>query len=121
MDKIVLKPTDVYTVRIGLKAADGSVEAVPAGDVFSVDSSLPAVVPGVIGTDANGEPTLAVNALTLPSAATMGMVLTVRDSAGDVALEIGVDYPVPAAPGDITADVAGATITTQDAPTAAGP
>jgi hypothetical protein len=121
MDKIVLTPTDVRTRRLGLKAADGTVEAIPAGDVFSVASTMPAVVPGVIGTDADGNPTLTFNALTQPSAATMGMVLSVSDSNNDVVLEIGVDYPVLAVPGEITADAASEVVTTQAAPTVPGP
>jgi hypothetical protein len=121
MEKITLKPTDVYTFALGLAAADGSVEPIPAGDTFSVSSSLSEVVPGSIGQDADGAPTLIVNALTLPSPATASMVLTLSDSAGDTALELGVDYPEPVAPGNITANVAAATVTTQDAPTTPGP
>ena len=80
-----------------------------------------AAIEGTIGTDAAGAPAVVLHALTLPSVNTMGMNITVSDSAGDVVLVQGVDYPVSAAPGDITLDLSNAVVSTQTAPTAAGP
>jgi hypothetical protein len=119
-DTITLKPTDVYTITIGLVDASGAVVPVPAGDVFSATSSSPAIA-ATIGTDANGNPALIVNALTLPDANTMGMTVTISDSAGDVADTLTVDYPVPPAPDDITLAVPAAVVSTQPEPTAPGP
>ncbi len=121
MANIELKPTDVWTISLGLvNAATGAVEPIPSGDVFSVTTSSPAIG-AEIGTDANGNPAVVLKALTLPDATTMGMNFTVTDSNGDVAVVQGVDYPAPPVAGDITLNVAGAVVSSQPAPTAPGP
>lgn len=119
MTTITLKPTDVYTIPISIvDPATNQPEPIPAGDKFSAASSSPAVS-ATIGTDSNGSPTLILNALTLPNEHTMGVVVEVSDSAGDVAVDLTVDYPVPAEPGEITLGTAA--ITEQPAPTTPGP
>jgi hypothetical protein len=118
---ITLKDTDVYTITIGLvDAATGIVMPFSPGDTFSAASSDPAIG-AAIGLDANGNPALVVRALTLPDANTASSMVTVTDSAGDVAAELTVLYPVPPAVGDIVLDVATAAVTAQPAPTAPGP
>ena len=121
MPNIELKDTDTYLVTIVLlNAATGQPEPVAAGDVFTAASSSPALG-ATITADANGNPAVMINALTLPDANTMGMTVTISDSAGDVAFVQTVDYPVPLTPGDISLDVAAAVVGTQPAPTAPGP
>lgn len=121
MANIQLKETDVYTITIMLLDPNtNQPEPVPAGDVFSVTASSPAIST-VIGTDANGNPAVVLNAVTLPGVNTMGMSFTVNDSAGDVAFVQGVDYPAPVQPGDIALDVTNAVVSTQAAPTAPAP
>lgn len=119
MTTITLKPTDIYTIPISIvDPTTNQPEPIPAGDKFSAASSSPAVS-ATIGADDNGSPTLILNALTLPSPATMGVVVEVSDSAGDVAVDLTVDYSVPVVPGDIT--LGAAVITDQPAPTKPGP
>ena len=119
MASITLLSTDVYTIPISIvDAATGQPEPIPAGDTFSASSSS-AAVSAAVAADSNGSPTLVVNALTLPSENTMGITVEVTDSAGDVAVDLVVDYPVPAAPGDIV--LGAAVVTTQTAPTKPGP
>jgi hypothetical protein len=121
MATIVLKSTEVHTLTIGLvDPTTNQPEPFPAGDTFAASSSSPAVG-AAIGSDANGAPALIVNALTLPSANTMGIIVEVTDSAGDVAVDLTVDYPVPPVAGDIVLNTGGDVITTQPAPTAPGP
>lgn len=121
MPNITLLPTEVYTITIQLlDPSTGAPEAVPAGDQFSATPTSPAIST-TIGADANGNPAVILNALTLPSVNTMGMSFTVSDSAGDVVFVQGVDYPAPAVPGDISLDVGNAVVTAQAAPTAPGP
>jgi hypothetical protein len=103
-------------MTIGLaNPATGAVEALPSGDTFTATSSSPAVG-AAIASDSAGAPTLVVNALTAPDPNTPTATVTVNDSAGDVAVELTVNYPVPPVAGDITLDVAGAVVTTQAAP-----
>ena len=114
-----LKSTDVYAIPLTLtNAADGTSIPVPASDTFTAVSSSPAL--SAVASNLTGAWVLTVNALTLPSANTMGMTVTINDSAGDVQDTLTVNYPVPVV-GDITASVANATVTTQPAPTAPGP
>jgi len=121
MTTITLLPTDIYTITISLiNPTSGQPEPVPAGDVFSASASSPAIS-ATIGTDAAGNPALFINAVTLPDANTMGINVSVSDSAGDVAATLTVDYPVPAQPGDNTLDTTNAVVTAQAAPTAPGP
>ena len=124
MTAITLTPTDVHHLSIGIvDPATQNAEPVPAGDTFSAVSSSPAIG-ATIDLDANGNQEVVINALTLPSAATMGQTVTVTDSAGDVAAVQAVDYPVPVTPvpGDIVLGVSNdATVTTQAAPTNPGP
>jgi hypothetical protein len=123
MDTITLKSTDVQKIKLGRKKADGLVDTIPADEVFSVvNETLPDVVPGSIDETDPLNPILVVNALTLPSAATeTGMVLKVSDSGGDVVYELAVNYPVPALPDSISADLSSVVIGTQDPPTVPGP
>jgi hypothetical protein len=118
---IELKPADVYTITIGIvNSQTGLVEPAPVGDVFSAVSPSPAVE-ATIGVDADGKPAVIVRALTMPDANTMGIVIPVTDSAGDVATSVTVNYAVPVASGDITLNMAGAVVTAQPAPSAPGP
>jgi hypothetical protein len=123
MDAITLKPTDVFKIKLGLKAADDvTVEPIPAGETFAVSSTDAAVVPGSIEETDPLNPLLVVNALMLPGPTTAtGIVLSVTDSGGDTVYELAVNYPVPTAPGHVTADVANAVVTAQPAPTATAP
>lgn len=121
MTAIELKSTEVHTITILLlDPTTQAPEPIPAGDVFTVEASSPAIET-VIGVDANGNPAVVLRALTLPSVNTMGMNFTVSDSLGDVVCVQGVDYPMPPQPEDIALDLAGAVVTVQDAPTAPGP
>ncbi len=112
---LTIKSTEVHTIPLELiSEADGTTQPIPAGDTFTATSSSPAVGATVNGTD------LVVNALTLPSAATASVAVTVSDSAGDVAYTLTVSYPVPVVD-DVAANLAGDVVTAQAAPTAPGP
>ena len=114
-----LKSTDVYAIPLTItNAADGTNIPVPVTDTFTAVSSSVAI--SAVASNATGAWVLTVNALTLPDANTMGMTVTISDSAGSVADVLTVNYPVPVV-GDITATVANAVVTTQPAPTAPGP
>lgn len=112
---LTLLATDVQTITLGL-VQDGTTTTapIPAGDTFSATSPSPA-----IGVAVSGD-AVTVNALTLPSTNTMGMAFDVTDSAGDTALTVIVNYPVPPVVDDITGTVTVAA-NGQPAPTAAGP
>jgi len=119
MITITLKPTDVYTWPLSIvDPATGQTEPLPAGEVFTATSTSPAVL-ATVNAAADGSPELVVKAATLPDANTLGIKVEVTDSTGDVAVDLTVDYPVPAAPGDIT--LGPASLTQQPAPTAPGP
>lgn len=121
MANITLTETGTWTITILLlDPVTGAPEPVPAGDVFSAASSSAAMGASIV-QDANGNPAVFINALTLPGASTMGMSVTVSDDHGDVAFVQGVDYPAPVQPGDISLNVAGAVMGTQPAPTAPAP
>lgn len=121
MATITLKPTEIHTIPLGIVDPNTNQSVpVPSGDVFSASSSSGSVS-ATIGTDASGAPALIVNALTLPGPSTMGVVVEVTDSAGDVAVDLTVDYPVPASPGDIVLNTGGDVVTSQAAPTAPAP
>ena len=128
--------TGTYLIPLGLVAdASGAVAPVPTGDVFTAAVTGPgaasiAAVPAPLpagaalpdgGTSVGGEPGLLINAVALPDANTMGMVVTVSDSDGDVACTITVNYPVPPVVEDVVADIANTLVGTQPAPTAPGP
>jgi hypothetical protein len=111
---LTLAPTDVQTITLGL-IVDGTQTSapIPPTDTFSATSPSPAIGVAVSGN------TVTVNALTQPSANTMGMEFNVTDSAGDTQLEVTVDYPVVAVD-----DIVGTVVVTpngQPAPTAPGP
>ena len=114
---LTLLPTDVQVIALGL-VQDGTTTAapIPAGDTFAAVSPSPAI--GVVVD--NTADTVTVNALTLPSANTMGMTFPVTDSAGDTAMNVVVNYP----PLPVVDDISGTVTVTangQPAPTAPGP
>lgn len=121
MSSIVLQETDTYNITlVRLNDATKAPEPFPAGTKFTVVASSPAL--GVsIGADASGNPSVLLNAVTLPSVNTMGMNFTVTDDQGDVAAIQAVDYPTPPQVNDISLDVAHAVVGVQAAPTVPGP
>lgn len=104
---------------------NGVTVPVPAGDVFSAQSSSPSL--GVaIANDAAGNQELVVNPLVLQSDAANGgggIVVTVTDSNGDAAGELsGLDaIDIITVPVVRQIRLGTATVTTQAAPTAPGP
>src|SRR4029077_16845501 len=119
MTTITPKPTDVYAIPLSiLNSKTGQIGPIPAGEVFTATSSSSAI--GASITEAlDGSPQLIVYPLTLPSANTMGIKVEVTVSTGDVAVDLTVDYAMPAAPGDIT--LGSPVLGSQPAPTAPGP
>lgn len=121
---INLTATQTYAIPLQLVTDPGGTTVpVPSGDTFSVANTGTgaAAIDAAIGLMPDGvTPALLINAITLPSANTAAIPLTVTDSNGDVAATGTVAYPVPVVD-DIVVDVAGATIGTQAAPTATGP
>jgi hypothetical protein len=110
---INLLATDVHTVTLGLVVDGTSTQVpVPPTDTFTATSPSPAIN---VAINAN---LLTINALTQPSANTMGMVIPVTDSAGDTELVITVNYAVV-----VIDDIVGTDAVTgqQPAPTAPGP
>jgi hypothetical protein len=113
--------TDVHTIDLDLvNDATGASDPIPAGDTFTATS--PSIALNVTTSPTGGTtggPALVISAATLPSANTMGMTFPVTDSAGDVALTVIVNYPEPPVVNDITLGTD--TVSTQPAPTTAGP
>ena len=113
-----LTPTEVHTITLGVvNKASGVVEPVPAGDVITAESPNPAIE-AVVGVDAAGAVALVVRALMLPDTGTASVVIPVKDSAGNVATELTVEYLVPPASGDLVLDMTGAAVTEQPMPPA---
>lgn len=103
----------VLTIPIQTTDNAGTVEPMPAGDVFTAASSDPASLQAVIGTDAGGNPAVVVNALVR---AASNVTVTVTDSAGLIAATQVFDIVADAADTNIVLNVAGATHTTQPVP-----
>jgi hypothetical protein len=112
---LTIKSTEIHTIPLELiSETDGTTVTIPAGDTFTASSASPAISATITGDS------LVVNALTLPSANTASMVVTVTDSDGDVAYTLTVNYPVPVVD-DIAANLTADVVTAQPAPTAPGP
>lgn len=103
----------VLTIPIQTTDNAGTVEPMPAGDVFTAASSDPASLQAVIGTDAGGNPAVIVNALVR---AASNVTVTVTDSAGLIAATQVFDIVSDAADTNIVLNVGGATHTTQAVP-----
>lgn len=118
MPNYELRDDTVATIPIQTTNSLGTVEPVPAGDVFSAVSSNPASLGVAISKDAGGNPTLVLTPLVQSSP---NLTVTVSDSAGlAVAVQL-VDIVVDNTDTNIILDLAAATTTPQAVPTAPGP
>lgn len=117
MPNFELPNDEVVTIAIQTTNAAGTVEPVPAGDVFTATSSSPSL--GVaIGTTAAGGPSLVLTPLVQASP---GITVTVADSSGLIAATQVVDIVPDVTDTNIILDVAAATHVAQPVPTAPGP
>ena len=118
MPNFELPNDEVVTITIQTTDSAGTVEPVPAGDVFTAVSSLPASLGATIGVDASGAPALILTPLVQASP---GIIVTVSDSAGLVQAVQIVDIVADVADTNIILDVSAATHVSQPVPTAPGP
>jgi hypothetical protein len=110
MPNFELKNTQVATVGIVARDADGDIVPAPAGDVFSAVSSDPAS----LGVAVNGNNTV----WTPLKRAAAGITVTVSDSAG-LAVDVQiVDIVADLTPKTVGLDLAGATFADQPEPAA---
>lgn len=117
MPNYELKDDTVATVPIQTTNSQGVVEPVPAGDVFTAVSSLPASLGVAIGSSPSG-PTLILTPLVQASP---GITVTVSDSAGLAVATQLVDIVTDTTDTNIILDLSGATTASQPVPTAPGP
>jgi len=108
----------VYTVPILTTNSAGTVEPMPAGDVFTVVSSNPASLGMAIGATASGAPALILTPLV---AASPNITGTVSDSAGLIVAVQLFDIVADVSDTNIVLDLADATHVAQPVPTAPGP
>ena len=118
MPNYELKNDTVATIPIQTTNSLGTVEPVPAGDVFSAVSSNVASLGAAISKDASSNPTLV---LTPMVQASPNISVTVSDSAGLVVAMQLVDIVMDNTDTNIILDLSGATMTPQAVPTAPGP
>lgn len=112
-------PNDaVATITIRTTNSDGTVEPVPAGDVFTVVSSNPTSLGATIGVDAFGAPAVVLTPLV---AASPNLTITVSDSSGLAQAIQLVDIVVDVKDTNILLDIADAATKPQPVPTAPGP
>lgn len=118
MPNFELPNDEVVTITIQTTNASGTVEPVPAGDVFTVVSSNPASLGATVGQDAGGNPAVVLTPLV---AASPNITITVSDSAGLAALTQLVDIVTDVTDTNIILDLADAKHVSQPVPTAPGP
>ena len=118
MPNFELPNDEVVTIPIETTNQAGVVEPVPAGDVFTVTSSLPNSLGAAIGTTAAGGPAVVLTPLVQASP---GITITVSDSAGLAQYVQIVDIVADVTDTNIILDVADATHTSQPVPAATGP
>jgi len=118
MPNFELPNDEVVTIGIETTNQGGTVEPVPASDVFTVTSSKPASLGAAIGADANGNPAVVLTPLV---AASPGLTSTVADSAGLKQAVLIVDVVPDVTDTNILLNVSGATSVAQPVPTAPGP
>jgi hypothetical protein len=121
-----LNNDEVDTIPILVDDSAGVPVAPPAGDAFSVVSSIPASLNAVPATTPTGGPAIAINALVAghlnPAApAPPDLFITISDSAGLTAFVLPVDIVSDTTPKAITPDLAHVTHVPQPVPTAPGP
>lgn len=111
-------PNDwVLTVEIDALTAAGTVVGLPAGDVPTVVSSVPASFNAVIGATAAGLPAIVVNALVDGSVApTTVYSTTLTDSAGLASDELFWQIIADTTPTSLGTDLPHATHTSQAVP-----
>lgn len=113
-----LLPNDwILDVAIDAATAAGVVVALPAGDVPTAVSSVPASLNVVIGTTTAGLPSMIVNALVDGSVApTTVYTITLTDSAGLTSSTTFWQIVPDNTPTTLLADIPGATHTSQAVP-----
>jgi hypothetical protein len=118
MPNFELPNDEVVTIDIETTNSVGTVEAAPAGDVFTVVSSAPASLGAAIGVGTAGAPAIVLTPLVQVSP---GITVTVSDSAGLAQVALTVDIVQDVTPTNLILDVADATHVSQPVPTAPGP
>lgn len=109
---------EVLTIGILVLDAAGDTVPAPSGDTFTVVSSNPASLDAVIGATPSGQPAVVMNALVQAS---LGLTVTVSDSAGLKAFTETVDIVADTKPAAVGLDLAHATSVVQPVPTNPGP
>lgn len=113
---INLTPTEVHTITLGVVNKDtGLIEAPAVGDVFKVVSPNKAIS-ATLGVNDAGAQVVIVRPVAMPDSSTASVVIPVTDSAGNTALDLTVNYPVPPATGALCLNMAGDVVTTQPMP-----
>ena len=118
---IELANDEILIIPILTDDAAGVPVPPPAGDTFSVVSSMPASLSAVIDMTTltpPGTPGVKINALVQVSP---GLSFTVSDSAGLTTFVQGVDIVADTTPAAITLDIAHEVMQSQPVPTAPGP
>lgn len=111
-------PNDVArTIPILVENAEGVPVPAPAGDTYSFVSDDPTKLNGVIGTNANGAPTVTINAL-VRDVPDPGVGFTVSDSAGLKVVHETVIISGNVTPAELALDEANATDVPQPVPAA---